>query len=411
MGKKHPYTAKDVCKFLCNRNHRHTTGVLSDKDFEKAILDREIFIYPMNRECITPIGYNFCPSEIIISTRTGLPIDIFNKKGKKYAIIAPHDTVLVSTKEYVAVSKNIMGTFHSKVKIVSGGFGHISTTMDPGWKGPLLIALNNPTSKKLHLVLSDNGKPEPFVTLVFYRFCHSAYRQHDNPPYRTDILEKYLVKPSYLKKVILGKTYENYDNMVKLIGNSMDLSNITNESDSILSKLEATIIDIKNSYLSGEEENRGIIVEELFRNIEQGEQLQEFSWDLSALLRYLQCSMKYFCLQGKIWPDGKRDFEEVLLSYLELCIRRLQDEKIGKYWAKRYDEIRELSTVHKHRLKLVLGIRWRKILLVVFIAIILGGLLVLWGHLGNKEILENMLAPALIALATSIIVHIIEVNK
>ena len=45
-----------------------------------------------------------------------------------------------------------------------------------------------------------------------------------------------------------------------------------------------------------------------------------------------------------------------------------------------------------------------------FITTILGVVLILWGQLGNKEILENILVFGLIALATSIIIYIIEVN-
>ena len=333
---------RDVEKFLCERNHvrgsKQTTGVLLDKGFEKAVFDREIFIYPMLQECVTPIGYNFCPSEIIISTRTGLPIDIYNKNGKKYAVVAPHDTVLVSTREYVAVSQNIMGTFQSKVKIVSGGFGHISTTLDPGWRGPLLIALNNPTSRKLQLVLSNNEKPEPFVTLIFHRSYANAEKKHDNPPYRTDILEKYLAKPRYWKKVILGKTYENYNAMVKKIRDSMDLTQIS----------ETTIKD--TYFQENAETERRVAVENLFRNIARGEQLQEFSWDLSVLLQYLKDSLIIFYLKGIAWTRKNASFEQALLPFLDLCYMRIQEEKIGKYWVKEYEEIREMSTVLRHRL-------------------------------------------------------------
>jgi hypothetical protein len=84
--------------------------------------------------------------------------------------VEPNDTVLILTQEEVWVSEQIAGTFHSKVGIVSSGFGHISTTLDPNWEGPLLISLNNPTRKRLKLII---GKEEAeatnynsFVTLI-----------------------------------------------------------------------------------------------------------------------------------------------------------------------------------------------------------------------------------------------------
>jgi len=48
---------------------------------------------------------------------------------------------LVVTKEYISVPSNIVGYVVSRVSKVSEGFGHVSTSIDPNWKGALLIAL------------------------------------------------------------------------------------------------------------------------------------------------------------------------------------------------------------------------------------------------------------------------------
>lgn len=121
-----------------------------------------------------------------------------------YCYVEPNDTVLILTQEAVWVSNNIAGTFHSKVGIVSIGFGHISTTLDPNWEGPLLISLNNPTKKRLKLVIGEE-KPEgnkykSFITLIFYKMISKTSRQQDNLPSRIEILKNLTNGLEYEKK-------------------------------------------------------------------------------------------------------------------------------------------------------------------------------------------------------------------
>ena len=72
-----------------------------------------------------------------------------------YVYINPRDTVLVLSKEYLQLSANISGNVFSRVSTVSAGLGHISTTIDPLWKGALLIAISNPSSERIKLVIQD----------------------------------------------------------------------------------------------------------------------------------------------------------------------------------------------------------------------------------------------------------------
>ena len=152
----------------------------SDSDIRKA-LDKEIVIYPFDEKDLTPVGYNLNPSDFVFSINSKKIIAANNG----YYDIAAHDTVLILTKEAIWVSKKIAGTFHSKVGVVSQGFGHISTTLDPNWHGPLLISLNNPTDNMLKLPVNKS-----FVTLVLYRVTTPAEKQHDNRASRVDILGK-----------------------------------------------------------------------------------------------------------------------------------------------------------------------------------------------------------------------------
>ena len=153
--------------------------MLSDRDILK-LKDKDIVIYPFNEDDLTPLGYNLNPSGFVVSLKSNELVD----ESDGYYEIQPHDTVLIRTREAVWVSKKIAGTFHSKVGVVSNGFGHISTTLDPNWKGPLLISLNNPTDIVLKL---DANKS--FVTLILYKLKTPAKKDHDNQSSRIDIVK------------------------------------------------------------------------------------------------------------------------------------------------------------------------------------------------------------------------------
>jgi deoxycytidine triphosphate deaminase len=192
-------------------------GFLSNEDIEE-ILNKDIVVWPYNKKNLTDIGYNLTPTEFIFSINNGLLVQVHNNNNEKYCWIEPHDTVLIITREAVWVSEKISGTFHSKVKIVSQGFGHISTTLDAFWEGPLLISLNNPTKKRLKFVIGrDEGNGFEycsFVTLIFYRMVTPTTKGHDNPSCRLDILKDIVSKP---KAGIFYRNNEKYYELERLI--------------------------------------------------------------------------------------------------------------------------------------------------------------------------------------------------
>jgi deoxycytidine triphosphate deaminase len=181
--------------------------MLSDKNITK-LLNKEIVIFPYKEENLTPIGYNLTPSDFAVSINKN---ELLQIEDGCY-IVEPNDTALILTNESIWVSKKIAGTFHSKVGVVSTGFGHISTTLDPNWKGPLLISINNPTNKKLKLNIEDS-----FITLIFYRLESPATKDHDNDPSRILILksltDKVLMEElDDLKKLLIKKAHKIFTN-------------------------------------------------------------------------------------------------------------------------------------------------------------------------------------------------------
>ncbi len=203
-------------KFFTNNYQQKCMSLLSNKDIEKLI-DKEIVIEPFDENCLTPVGYDFIVGDFAYSVDDNQLLDPKpSKKEKTYYIIKPKTTVQLLTKESLWVSKKVAGTFHSKVTLVSQGLSHISTTLDPGWYGPLLITIRNNLKTPYNL---DIGKP--FVTLVFYEVKTPTEKPHDKPEYRKDILSKRLDKKTnkYLKKMeeILGNAQilANFESKVK----------------------------------------------------------------------------------------------------------------------------------------------------------------------------------------------------
>jgi deoxycytidine triphosphate deaminase len=196
--------------------------LLSDQDIQK-ILNREIVIYPFDENDLTPVGYNLNPSDFVFSIQSQSLV----LESNGFFEIQPHDTVLILTKEAVWVSRKIAGTFHSKVSVVSAGFGHISTTLDPNWKGPLLISLNNPTDNSLNIPVDKS-----FVTLVFYKVRTPALKDAlDNLPSRADILT------NISNKILANTITQNQRQLLSKVNSIVKNPNIYDEFENKCNEL------------------------------------------------------------------------------------------------------------------------------------------------------------------------------
>jgi deoxycytidine triphosphate deaminase len=196
--------------------------LLSDQDIQK-LLNRGIVIYPFDDKDLTPVGYNLNPSDFVFSIQSQSLV----LESNGFFEIQPHDTVLILTKEAVWVSRRIAGTFHSKVSLVSTGFGHISTTLDPNWKGPLLISLNNPTDNSLNIPVDKS-----FVTLVFYKVKTPALKDAlDNLPSRADILT------NISNKILANTINQNQRQLLSKVNSIVKNPNIYDEFENKCNEL------------------------------------------------------------------------------------------------------------------------------------------------------------------------------
>ncbi len=102
--------------------------------------------------------------------------------GRYYVI--PHGACIsIMTRETLHVGLEVAGLFHAKVDMATKGFSQVSTTLDPGWIGPLLITMQNISGADLTL-----WEGETFVKVGFYRLRHATRIPHNNRPGRLDLL-------------------------------------------------------------------------------------------------------------------------------------------------------------------------------------------------------------------------------
>lgn len=171
----------------------------SRDDIKKAIRDGHLKIYPFEEKNLTGIGYNLSSTNFAFSINKGILLTIHERISnggvEHYVIVPPNDTILLFTKEYIATDKTIAGTFHSKVKNVCQGFAHISTTLDPTWKGQLIISFNNPTNKKIEFELDRSTGN--IVTMLLYELKSevTGANTHDNNQGRCDLLLNHFSHP------------------------------------------------------------------------------------------------------------------------------------------------------------------------------------------------------------------------
>lgn len=190
--------------------------LMTDVDINKA-LGKDIVIEPFLEDLLTPVGYDFTVGDFVFSLEKGL---LELKDGVYH--LPPKSTIQILTKESLWVSNRIGGTFHSKVSLVSKGLSHISTTLDPGWYGPLLITFRNNMDQQIPIKIDD-----AFVTLIFFKVLTPTQSKHWKPEFRKDILTGQLNNQTenYIKKIqsIIGdpRVLKEFEKKVKYANRPM----------------------------------------------------------------------------------------------------------------------------------------------------------------------------------------------
>lgn len=157
--------------------------VLTDVDIYNALKEKRLIIKPKADKSITPAGYDLRIGEIAIFLNIkGNDAQVKLKRGEIFSF-APGATALIRTEEYIELPKRIVGTIHSSFSFSWKGISHISTTVDPGWKGYLWITLHN-----YGIVPIDIERGKKFCTLVFHETKSENLKPHGHSMSRDDIV-------------------------------------------------------------------------------------------------------------------------------------------------------------------------------------------------------------------------------
>ncbi|MEB9858624.1 hypothetical protein COJ37_13620 [Bacillus cereus] len=156
--------------------------LLSNNDIKRELIKGNIRIHPLNMDNIKGGSINLTASQL------AWRVSDKNSAVKDNIIeIPPNDTVCIYTNEAIWVSKWIGGTYHPRVSLVSKGLGHISTTLDPGWAGLSLIAVNNPTNKAVSIIVGESL----VSIMLYYLKTPSSLNTLENTPSRPDIAKTF----------------------------------------------------------------------------------------------------------------------------------------------------------------------------------------------------------------------------
>ena len=197
----------------------------SRDNIKEAIKEGHLKIIPFEEKNLTGIGYNLSTTNFAFSINQGLLLQINTDTTEEghihYIEIPANDTVLFFSKEFLETDNTIAGTFHSKVSRVCQGFGHISTTLDPMWKGQLIIAVSNSTDKKIRFDLDRNSGN--IFTLLLYKLDNAVTGNnvHDNNQGRCDLLLSHFTE-NFSSKFHKKKHFELENFIVKEFANSLN---------------------------------------------------------------------------------------------------------------------------------------------------------------------------------------------
>jgi dCTP deaminase len=167
--------------------------VFSDEDIKKAMEDYKnnsedgLCIEDFDNNSLTPVGYDLRVGEEGYSWKQKKIINI--KQDTKITIEA-NDTVVIRTLESLSLSRKVSATIHSIVsKVIPKGLSDISTTIDPGWTGKLLISVHNNRDSSTELTYRER-----LCTVCFYRVGLESKKNRGTPENRDDLWDQLRAK-------------------------------------------------------------------------------------------------------------------------------------------------------------------------------------------------------------------------
>lgn len=153
--------AKDVEKYLSLFEKRDWDGI---KEFgrEKENYERKFVIRDYSELNLTPFSYDLSIGHQLFSIQRPDPRVVPITDEQPYGM-EPGETVIVITREYIALPPCYSATVWPRFKMVRSGIFQSMVKIDPTWYGKLAVAMSNlsPTTLKIK-------RDAPFGTLVLY---------------------------------------------------------------------------------------------------------------------------------------------------------------------------------------------------------------------------------------------------
>ena len=142
-------------------------AILSDKDIENAMNDKDLGIEPFSQKNLTPNGYDLSIDEVYIKKT-----DEHIKEG--VAVIPPLTWFAISTKEFVKMGPQITSQLWIRSSYARKGVMASFGKVDAGFHGTLTISCFNSSDEKLEMPIGDR-----FCQIVFEHLSSKPFELYD----------------------------------------------------------------------------------------------------------------------------------------------------------------------------------------------------------------------------------------
>ena len=188
------------------------------KNREWSEVSNKILITPFNPDKVELNFYNLSIGDEYVSLRDPLN----PKRVDRFVPIEPGETVLILTKEYVGLPKNIVGLITPKARLIFEGIIINATRVDPTWYGKLVIAVTNITRDRIVM-----EKDKEFCSMYFLETQEVSSELN---PKTTPSLGREHIEPirsphhSFQPPIPPEKvTWDDLDNVVETFGKPWDI--------------------------------------------------------------------------------------------------------------------------------------------------------------------------------------------
>jgi deoxycytidine triphosphate deaminase len=125
-------------------------------------IEGKILIDPFSDSCLNALSYELSVGEEWISLRD--PYKVRRLGTGEVITIAPHETILIISEEYIALPRTIAGLVVPRARKLFEGSTLAATRVDPTWYGKLKVGFTN-----LSQFTTSLGRGERFCNIVFVR--------------------------------------------------------------------------------------------------------------------------------------------------------------------------------------------------------------------------------------------------